>query len=301
VIYQHPLAYLLGLEGVALLRGWVGDFDEAFVRERLAEVRRLLDEPALADHPGLRVRRGDLPGAYRDWAPTYDDPSNGLFAIDAPVLATMLEGLPAGRALDAACGTGRLTELLVERGDDVVGVDQSPEMLDVARDRFPDATFHVGDMRQLPLEDASVDLAISGLAFAHLPDLAPAFAELARVLRPGGHLVVSDAHHELILRGSIVKALGPNGEPGLAPTYRHRTGDVLRAALAADFEVLACEEPGLDTRDARRAPGEPAPAGVIEVGPADTWPWSLLGVVPEATRAAWEVPSVVVWHFRRRR
>jgi SAM-dependent methyltransferase len=299
VIYQHPLAYLLGLEGVALLRAWIGDFDEAFVRERLVEVRRLLDEPALADHPGHHVLRGDLAEAYRDWAPTYDDPSNGLFAIDTPVVAAMLDGLPAGRALDAACGTGRLTELLVERGHDVVGVDQSPEMLDVARDRFPDATFHVGDVRDLPLEDASVDLAVSGLAFAHLPDLTPAFASLARVLRPGGHLVVSDAHHELVLRGSIVKALGPNGEPGLAPTFRHTPGDFLRALLPAGFEVLACEEPGLPTRDARRAP-EGALADVVEVGPADGWPWSLLGVVPEATRAAWEVPAVIVWHLRRR-
>jgi hypothetical protein len=58
VIYQHPLAYLLGVEKLALLRAWAGDYDEAFVRARLAEVRRLLDEPALADHPGSRCGEG---------------------------------------------------------------------------------------------------------------------------------------------------------------------------------------------------------------------------------------------------
>ncbi len=46
MIYQHPLAYLLGLEGIALLRAWAGDYDKALVEARLAEVRRLLDDEA---------------------------------------------------------------------------------------------------------------------------------------------------------------------------------------------------------------------------------------------------------------
>jgi SAM-dependent methyltransferase len=46
MIYQHPLAYLLGLEGIALLRAWAGEYDRAFVQARLAEVRRLLDNDA---------------------------------------------------------------------------------------------------------------------------------------------------------------------------------------------------------------------------------------------------------------
>ena len=56
VIYQHPLAYLLGIEGLALLRAWAGDYDEAFVTARLAEVRRLLDDPGEADAMGQRAR-----------------------------------------------------------------------------------------------------------------------------------------------------------------------------------------------------------------------------------------------------
>src|SRR5829696_9946203 len=96
VIYQHPLAYLLGVEGLALLRAWAGDYDEAFVQARLAEVRRLLDEPVLADHPGVAVRRGDLPGAYRGWSVTYDELRNSLFDSDEPVMHEILEALPAG-------------------------------------------------------------------------------------------------------------------------------------------------------------------------------------------------------------
>jgi ubiquinone/menaquinone biosynthesis C-methylase UbiE len=299
VIYQHPLAYLLGLEGLALLRGWAGDFDREFVLERLAEVRRLLDEPALADHPGVDVARRDTQAGYRDWAPTYDDRDNGLFGLDEPVVDSILDALPVGDALDAACGTGRFAVRLASRGHRVVGVDSSPEMLEVARAKVPGADFHLGELDDLPLPDASVDLVVCGLALAHVPDLAPPMAELARVVRPGGHVVITDAHHELVFRGSIVKALGPNGEPGLVATYRHTPGDFLRAALAVGLEVRACEEPGLSSRDSRSQ--APPPPAEITVGAPEDWPWTLLPLVPAATQAAWWTPGVIVWHFERRR
>lgn len=124
--YQHPLAYLLGLEGLALLRGWGGDFDRDFVRARLAEVRRLVDSPAVAEHPGVDVARRDAKTGYRGWASTYDDPDNGLFALDEPIVETILDTLPVGDALDAACGTGRYSVRLAELGHRVVGVDNPP-------------------------------------------------------------------------------------------------------------------------------------------------------------------------------
>ena len=300
MIYQHPLAYLLGLEGVALLRGWAGDFDRDFVQARLAEVRRLLDDERLADHPGVDVRRGDTIDAYRSWAPTYDEP-NTLFEVDEPIVLGIVDSLPVGDALDAACGTGRYARQLAARGHRVVGVDSSPDMLDAARTNLPEADFRVGDLSALPLDDDSVDLAVSGLALSHVRDLASVFAELVRVLRPGGHLVVSDAHHELVLRGSVVKAVGPGGEPGLAATYRHATGDYLRAALAAGLQVRRCEEPRMDRgdeRSVRERRGSVGPVPGVDVGPWDAWPWSLLGLVPEAAWAAWAVPPTIIWHFQ---
>ncbi|MFD0577430.1 hypothetical protein [Dactylosporangium darangshiense] len=52
MIYQHPLAYLLGIEGLALLHAWGGEYDEKFTQRRLAEVRDLLANPALTGHEG---------------------------------------------------------------------------------------------------------------------------------------------------------------------------------------------------------------------------------------------------------
>lgn len=291
MIYQHPLAYLLGLEGVALLRAWAGDFDEQFVRARLAEVRRLLADESLADHAGVSVGRGDTLTGYRQWSAGYDEPRNSLFDADEPLMHEILDGLPAGTVLDAACGTGRYAAHLAERGHRVVGVDSSPEMLDLARVRVPQGTFLLGDLHRVPLPDGAVDLVVSGLALAHVPRLGPVMAEFARVLRPGGHLVISDVHHQLVLLGSVPKALGPAGEPGLVATYRHTAGDYLRAALAAGLHVRRCEEP----RQPASQPPPPAPE--ITVSGWEDWPWSLMDLVPAALRAA-AGPPVIIWHFQ---
>ena len=275
VIYQHPLAYLLGVEGLALLRAWAGDYSEAFVRDRLAEVRRLLDEPALAGHAGVAVRRGDLPGAYE------------------PVMNEILEALPAGTVLDAACGTGRYAAYLAARGHRVLGVDSSPEMLHRARVRVPQGTFLRGDLHRLPLADGAVDVVVCALALVHVPALAPVMTEFARVLRPGGHLAISDVHRDLVTLGSVVHAPGPAGEPGLAPTYRHSTGDYLRATLPVGLRVRRCEEPR------PRLPDQPvSPPEEITVGEWADWPWTLLPLIPAATHLAWDKPSTTVWHFQ---
>ncbi|MFW6722488.1 hypothetical protein ACHZ98_20440 [Streptomyces sp. MAR4 CNY-716] len=112
--YEDPLAYTVGLEGVALLRSFTGEYDRAFVAARLAGIRRLLDDAALAD-AGVDVARVPTVEGYRIWSRTYDGP-NSAFDLDEPVVGALLGPLPAGVALDAACGTGRMTALLAARG-----------------------------------------------------------------------------------------------------------------------------------------------------------------------------------------
>jgi SAM-dependent methyltransferase len=224
---------------------------------------------------------------------SYDaEAGGGLFAADEPVVAEYLSGRAPGVALDAACGTGRFAEFLARRGHQVIGVDSSPDMLAHARRRVPDGEFHVAELDRLPLPDDSADVIVCALALVHVPRLQPVLTEFTRVLRPGGDLVVSDVHHEVITRGSVIKARGPGGEPRIAATYRHQLGDYLRAALSLGLLVMRCEEP------TATGTGAPLPVPATEIGDWRYWPWSLMGYLPSAARAAGGRPSLVIWHFQ---
>ncbi len=296
MIYQDPLAYLLGLEGLALLDAWAGDHDQAFTEARLAEVRRLLDDDKLRGR-GVLAERVSTVAPYRRWAASYDEEAGGgLFAMDEPVVAGYLDGREPGVALDAACGTGRFAEFLARRGHKVIGVDSSPDMLAYARQRVPDGEFHLGELERLPLPDASADVIVCALALEHVP-LQPVFAEFARVLRPGGDLVISDMHYDQITRGSVISMRGPTGEPCIATTYRHPLGDYLRAALSLGLQVRGCEEP--QGKRPGEQPDEPLPEPATEIGDWRDWPFSLMDYLPSVARASrGRRPSLVIWHFR---
>jgi hypothetical protein len=137
MIYQHPLGYLLGLEGVALLRTFAGDFDRDFGDARIAEIRKLLDSPELSNE-GVVADRVTTVDGYRIWSATYDQPGNGIFAYEEPFVHEIIDPLAPGAAVDAAaCDTGRHAEYLTARGHQVIGADSSPEMLTPARARTP--------------------------------------------------------------------------------------------------------------------------------------------------------------------
>jgi SAM-dependent methyltransferase len=290
-----PLGYLLGVEGAALLRGIrEGSADREFVEARIAEIRSLLDEPALTLAEEVTAGSGTISTAevYRSWAPHYDAPGNQMIDVEQPAVRRILDGLPVGTALDAACGTGRHTAHLHELGHDVIGVDSSPDMLAKARERLPDVAFHEADLHRLPLADDAVDTVVCALALTHVPDLAPVLAEFARVLRPGGDLVISDAHLlASYLRPTLAHRPGPDGRPSLLTEHHRPLSAYLTAALPLGFQVRHCEEPGRPRRSPTdTAPGRPLPTHMS---------WDLLRWCPEASAAALDdSPIVVVWHFR---
>jgi ubiquinone/menaquinone biosynthesis C-methylase UbiE len=95
-----------------------------------------------------------------------------------------------GPVLEVGCGTGLATAELVRLGVDVSGLDLSPGMLKMARERLPEVRFEVGSMLELPHPDGAFGGVIAWYSTIHVPDdlLPVALTELARVLRPGGHL-----------------------------------------------------------------------------------------------------------------
>src|SRR5206468_3684515 len=95
--------------------------------ERLAEVRRLLNDDAFA--AAEATTEADPQTGYAAWSQRYDEPGNIIIDLEQPEMWSLLGDVPPGPALDAACGTGRHARRLVELGHDVTGVDLSPEML----------------------------------------------------------------------------------------------------------------------------------------------------------------------------
>jgi ubiquinone/menaquinone biosynthesis C-methylase UbiE/DNA-binding MarR family transcriptional regulator len=96
---------------------------------------------------------------------------------------------------DLGCGTGQLTQTLAPFVARVIAVDASTEMLEAARERvrdLPNVELRAGALEQLPVADGELDAAAIVLVLHHVPDPSRALAEAARVLRPGGRLLIVD-------------------------------------------------------------------------------------------------------------
>ena len=233
---------VLGFEGLAILRAWMLDNDtvKARAQEILDIAARIEEEP----WSNLLIYSEDtVTAGYADWSATYDDPGNPVLLAEEPVVREILAYYPAGKALDAACGTGRHAEYLASLGHEVTGVDATPEMLELAAAKVPEAQFESGDLTDLPFADGEIDLVVCTLALTHCADLGPPITELARVLRPGGHLVISDVHPfdvVLSVQGGFRRKRGGRG---FVRNYVHLTSDYLNAFQQAELSVLQCKEP----------------------------------------------------------
>ena len=172
---------------------WGGDEARA---EFAADISRL--EAVRADRAEAAARY------FAIHAGTWDS-IRSLHVAESQVEQAIAEALgdgPIGRLVDIGTGTGRMIELFGPRADSAIGVDRSSEMLRLARVKLAasgltSASLRQGDMYALPLADASADVVIlhQVLHYAHAP--AHAIAEAARVLAPGGRLLIVDfAPHE---------------------------------------------------------------------------------------------------------
>jgi SAM-dependent methyltransferase len=121
---------------------------------------------------------------------SYEVTASELAPVSEVVIAEL--GLQGGeRVLDVACGTGNAALVAQRAGAIVTGLDGSPRLLEVARERVPDAEFVPGDCARLPFDDGQFDAAVSvfGVIFAHPAEQAA--AEIARVVPAGGRVVVT--------------------------------------------------------------------------------------------------------------
>ena len=140
-------------------------------------------------------------GLVIHWAGPYDAITNHILQPSQKSIGRLAQIKAGDRVLDVGCGSGRLTMAAqgwTGTGGEVVGLDPSPEMIQVARKNAARAglktTFELGMVEAMPFPDASFDVVLNRLMLHHLPgDLKQrGLAEMRRVLKPGGICLVVD-------------------------------------------------------------------------------------------------------------
>lgn len=144
------------------------------------------------------------------WAQTTDDNLWNEALDRRPVVSLLPDTMMGLSVLDAGTAAGALAEELLGRGADVTGIDISPSMIEIARARCGDrGRFLIADLgHRLRFDDNSFDGVVASLVLHYLQDWRPVLKEFARVLRPGGWLIVSTDHpHSPFARASTRKYL----------------------------------------------------------------------------------------------
>lgn len=195
-------------------------------------------------------------------------------SYERPTILALAGDVTGRRVLDAGCGSGPLFAALRERGGLLTGFDASTGMVDLARRRLgAGADLQVATLGSpLPFPDGAFDDVVASLVLHYLQNWGPALAELRRVLRPGGRLIVS-VDHPFAVHG-LQRAAGQRTD--YFATYNH-TGEwtlggqtvlmsfwnrplhaMTDAFTAAGFKICVISEPPLT----------PAPREVVPAGPA---------------------------------
>jgi SAM-dependent methyltransferase len=183
---------------------------------------------------------------------THQSSAFGKAAVmtSAETLGALVELVPgdaSARWLESACGTGLVSRALAGKVGSVTGVDLTPAMLDeakrgVADEGIDNASFAVGDATALEFADAAFDAAVTRLSLHHIPVSGRVIAELARVVRPGGWVIVGDLVADesdgegAVWREEIERLRDPSHWVCRTPEQLRAMGSA--AGLALDHEQL---------------------------------------------------------------
>ena len=204
------------------------------------------------DHPRALLDADGVRDAYRRWAGVYDAVFGGVSAYGRRRAVEEVNRLPGTRVLEVGVGTG--LALPRYRGDKrVVGVDLSREMLEKAAERVQEQGLrHVIGLAEMDAEhmafaDDSFDIAVAMFTASVVPDAKRLYAEMARVVRPGGHLLfVNHFAAEAGPRWWVERTMAPLSRLlGWHPDFALR--DLLDPAIEQVEAIEACQPAGLFT------------------------------------------------------
>ncbi|GAB2612773.1 hypothetical protein GCM10027168_51840 [Streptomyces capparidis] len=201
-----------------------------------------------ADFDTRGYRTVDVRTGYGEWVATYEQTVEDAMDIALLERLTVPSWRAVRRAADLGCGTGRTGAWLRRAGVPAVdGVDLTPQMLAVARERGAHDRLVEADVAATGLDGGGYDLIVSSLIDEHLSDLAPLYAEAWRLAAPGGLFALVSFHpHFIMASGMPTHYTSASGEDVAIATHVHLFGDHVSAALGAGWELAELREAVVD-------------------------------------------------------
>jgi ubiquinone/menaquinone biosynthesis C-methylase UbiE len=194
----------------------------------------------------LQKKETEAVEAYDNWALSYDNqPDNLMLALDEALINKIFDATDFTSKIiaDIGCGTGRYWKKILDRKPArLLGYDVSERMLDMLTQKYPDAeTFLLTNNRLKELKDESCDIVISTLTVAHIKNIEEALHEWARVLKPGGEMIITDFHPDALAKGAK-RTFRHNDEPVIIRNYVHSTEKLKRITGQLHLEKLRFSE-----------------------------------------------------------
>ncbi len=196
---------------------------------------------------------------YDLWSEVYDTENNPLIALEERYLFPKLDMLDFSCALDAGCGTGRITRQLQEQpGANVFSIDISRGMIRKARDKkdLKSAVFSIADLTmQLPFKPATFDLIVSSLVIEHIPSVVSFLAHLKQVALPNARIIITGLHptmQKLGVQARFQKESG--GKHYLPQAYHQKISDYINAAIKNNLKIVKLEEFEVDAELVKNTP-----------------------------------------------
>ncbi len=182
----------------------------------------------------------DNKNGYDLWSKTYDTDVNSTVAIDELKFPPVYQHLRGKSVLEIGCGTGRHTARLVSQENQVIALDQSAGMLEVARSKLVSdrVEFVEGDFFAYPFSGEGFEAALTSLVIEHIRELDRFFARVHSLLRVGGEFFVSEIHPLRIGAGTQANFKQADSEdPYFLESFAHAPGAIEAAAERAGFRL----------------------------------------------------------------
>ena len=182
--------------------------------------------------------------AYQEWSQQYDANENKTRDLEATALRVVLSDLQIDKVLEFGCGTGKNTVWLEQKAKEIVAVDLTEAMIQIATKKMnsPKVQFKIADINQpWDFTNEQFDVVSFSLVLEHIMDIDAVFNKLSKVSKPGAYVYIGELHPFKQYSGSKARFTNAEGEQ-VVTCFTHNISDFIKAAIKYDFSIIDLAE-----------------------------------------------------------